>query len=73
MTTQDARTPFTADDARTLIAIAESAPQQNLRSAMQSVELLKRFWAWYGEQTAPKVPAVVDPAVDPVPELLPDA
>lgn len=64
MTDQNSPTKFTAQDAQTMIAIAESAPQPNLRSAMQTVDLLKRFWAWYGEQTA---------TTDPVPELLPDA
>jgi hypothetical protein len=49
-------TEFTKQDAQTLVAIAEAAPQPNLRSAMQTVELLKRFWAWYGEQTETKTP-----------------
>lgn len=47
---------FTAQDAQSLINLAQSAPQPNLQTALKAVELLQRFAEFANAQWPPAEP-----------------
>lgn len=57
---------FTPQDAQNLIALAESAPLQNMQAAVQAQGILKRFAEWFNAG-----PVIVEQQKDPAPSEVP--